>query len=375
MAILISSGVSSVEEKLKVLGMASSYDVCAPPSTEKLKGKLPGIYYAWSSGGRVPLLKTLFTNGCSRDCSYCAFSALVDAPRHSFRVEELVSLFLQLFKKGLVQGLFLSSAIPCHPDDTMEKMVEVARRLKEGEGFKGYIHLKILPGTSPDLARKASRFASRVSINLEAPTENALKAIAPSKSLKGEILPIVTSLKVGFTTQFVVGVGGGRDLHFLKAVEALKKRYGLKRAYFQAFQPVAGTPLENHFPGSRERQLRLYQGEFLVRCYGFSAHELVDSQGDLPRHLDPKTHWALTNPQHFPVDLEKATYYQLLRVPGIGPRLARRLLALRARGELSLLHLEKAGINLRKSGPFFTIRGKRVVKGIPLQGRLELELE
>ena len=372
MAPLVSIG-PSLWDKLEALGMASSYDVCAPPSMERLKGSLPGIYYAWSSGGRVPLLKVLFTNRCARDCKYCAFSALVDVPRYTFEVEELVETFLSLYRQGLVRGLFLSSAIPQCPDDTMEKMVDVVQRLRVRERFRGYVHLKILPGTSSELAMKAARVATRVSVNLEAPRESILRAIAPSKSLKGEILPLVGALKKGFTTQFVVGVGGEKDLHILRAVEVLNRSYGLKRAYFQAFKPVAGTPLENHPPGSRERQLRLYQGEFLVRCYGFTPQELVDPQGNLPRGTDPKSHWVLTHLHHFPVELEKATYHQLLRVPGIGPRLARRVLALRARGELSLLHLEKAGINLRKSGPFLLMKGRKVVKDPYIQRRLGLE--
>jgi len=359
--------------KLEVLGLASSYDVCAPPSLESLRGRLPGIYYAWSSGGRVPLLKTLFTNSCSRDCRYCAFSTLVDTPRYSFGVGELVGLFMELYRKGLVKGLFLSSAIPCHPDETMEEMVAVARRLREREGFRGYIHLKILPGASGDLVRKALEVATRVSINLESPVEGELKAMAPSKSLRREILPLVRALEGGFTTQFVVGLGRERDYHFLRAVETLARRYGLKRAYFQAFRPVAGTPLENHPPGSRLRQVRLYQGEFLVRRYGFSAGELVDENGNLPASRDPKTHWAMKNPWFFPLELEKASYSQLLRVPGIGPRLASRLIKLRKEGLLSPLHLEKAGINLRKSGPFLLLKGKRVVRGSPFQQKMVLE--
>ena len=372
MAFLIARG-PSLQDKLEALGLASSYDVCAPPSLEELKGRLPGIYYAWSSRGRVPLLKTLFTNECSRDCRYCAFSRLTDVPRFSFRVEELVGLFMDLYRRGMVKGLFLSSAIPCRPDDTMEEMVAVARRLREKEGFKGYIHLKILPGTSEGLVRQALKVATRVSVNLEAPRERDLRAMAPSKSLRDHILPLVRSLKKGFTTQFVVGVGGARDYHYLRAVEALVKEYGLKRAYFQAFRPVPGTPLEGHAPGSRKRQLRLYQGEFLIRCYGFSARELVGTGGDLPEHVDPKIHWAMNNPHFFPLELEKATYRQLLRVPGIGPRLASRLLRLRGEGLLSPLHLEKAGVNLNKSGPFFLLKGRRVSRESPLQGRLALE--
>ena len=373
MALLITSKASSLE-KLEVLGMASSYDVCAPPSVESLRGKLPGVYFAWSSGGRVPLLKTLFTNQCSRDCRYCAFSSLVDGPRYSFRVEELVDLFLRLFEKGLIQGLFLSSAIPCHPDDTMERMVEVAQRLRKREGFKGYIHLKILPGTSPELAKKALKVASRVSINLEAPLESSLQSLAPSKSLRSQILPLIPLIRDHFTTQFVVGIGKERDFHLLRAVESLKNRYGLRRAYFQAFRPVPGTPFEDRPPGSRTRQLRLYQGEFLVRCYGFSAEELVDERGDLPQQVDPKTYWARTHPHFFPIDLDRATYHQLLRVPGIGPKLARRLVTLRSRGELSQLHIEKAGINLRKSGPFLLLKGKPLIRGTFHQRELNLNL-
>lgn len=347
-------------EKLRILGMASSYDVCAPPSIEKHRAPLPGIFYAWASGNRVPLLKVLLTNGCSRNCRYCAFSSLVDHGVCSFDIEELVGIFMDMWRKGLVQGLFLSSAIPGYPDDTMEKMTAVARTLREREGFKGYIHLKILPGTSWDMVKRALPFAIRVSINLEAPREEFLKDVAPSKSIKGEILPLLPLLKGGFTTQFVVDLGPERDLDLLGTVEILVKRYGLKRAYFQAFRPIPGTPLESHPPGSKARQTRLYQAEFLVRRYAFSPKELVDPMGNLPKDTDPKTFWVRNNPHFFPLDLEESTYHQLLRVPGIGPKLARRIITLRSRGELSPTHIEKTGINLRKSGPYLLYKGKPI---------------
>ncbi len=350
-------------EKLRILGMASSYDACAPPSIEERRAPLPGIFYAWAFGTKVPLLKVLLTNGCSRNCKYCAFSSLVDHGVSSFEIKELVGIFMDMWRKGLVQGLFLSSAIPGHPDNTMEKMISVARILREREEFKGYIHLKILPGTSQDMVRRALPFATRVSINLEAPREEFLKNIAPSKSIKGEILPLLPLLKEGFTTQFVVDIAPERDLDLLNAVEILVKRYGLKRAYFQTFRPIPGTPLGDHPPGSKARQMRLYQGEFLVRRYAFSPGELIDSEGNLPKNTDPKTFWVRNNPHFFPLDLEDSTYHQLLRVPGIGPKLARRIIALRRKGGLSPFHIEKAGINLRKSGPYLLYKGKPLVKG------------
>ncbi len=352
-----------VFEKLRILGQASSYDVCAYPSADRPDIVFPGIYHAWASGKKVPLLKVLFTNHCSLNCRYCAFSSLTDSPRCTFEVEELVRLFMLMWRRGLVQGLFLSSAIPVHPDDTMEKMVSVARRLRYREGFKGYIHLKILPGTSRDLVMQAIPLATRLSINMEMPREDLLREVAPSKSLRSDVLPILPLLEGGFTTQFVVDLGPERDLELLKAVDVLVKRYTLKRAYFQAFRPITGTPLGNRPPGSKERQLRLYQGEFLVRRYGFSPEELVDHEGNLPKRIDPKTYWAKRHPHFFPLDLKGATYHELLRVPGIGPQLARRLVALQRKGELSLLTIEKTGINLRRSGRYLLLDGKALAKG------------
>lgn len=345
------------ERKLSILGTQSSFDLCAPPSLEGFGGRLPGIYYAWSRGCRVPLLKVLYANQCTRGCRYCAFSTSVDNPRVKFEIDELVRLFLDLNEKGAVRGLFLSSAIPGCPDDIMEEMIAVAQRLRRKE-FSGYIHLKILPGTHPDLAKKARMVASRVSINFEVPREDKLRLIAPRKSIRREILPLLPIIKGSFTTQFVVGPAGEKDIELLEAVQWLKKRYKLRRAYFKAFEPIPGTPLGHNPPGSRRRQLRLYQAEHLVRCYGFSAHGLVGRDGNLDLEIEPKTLWAMRNPQFFPLELEKAGYSQLLRVPGIGPRIASSIIKVRRESTLTPDGLKKMGLNLRKSAPYLVLRGR-----------------
>jgi len=348
---------TDTQGKLSILGIQSRFDLCAPFSLECLQSGFPGIYYAISRGYKVPLLKVLYTNECSRGCKYCALSALIDAPRTRFAPLELVRLFLDLNKRSAVFGLFLSSGIPDDPEDTMEEMIFVARMLRK-RGFTGYIHLKILPGVSADLAKEAKEVATRVSVNLEAPSDKRLKHIAPKKSIKREILPILPVIKGSFTTQFVVGPAKEKDIELLATVKFLKDEYGLKRAYFKAFEPIPNTLLEHHPPGSKIRQLRLYQAEHLVRCYGFSPYELVEKDGDLPLDEDPKIKWAKRHPELFPIDLKKADYEELLRIPGIGPRTAKLIIKTRKETTLDINSLKKMRVNLKKCLAFALLDGK-----------------
>ncbi len=344
-------------DKLYILGFHSRYDVCSKWEKGEKNLGIPGIYYAKTSSGDVPLLKVLFTNYCSFNCSYCANRASRDRiKRVSFGVHELVKITQELYRKGLIRGLFLSSAVGIYPHETFIKMGEVARILRKN-GFKGYIHLKILPFVPWETVKHYSKFANRVSYNLEAPTTDLLEFLSREKDLNyGEdILKRLGS----FTTQFIVDYGKDKDLFYLKFIERLCS-FGLKRAYFKAFEPIKDTPMEHYPSGSRMKEHRLYQAEFLIRVYGFRSEEIVGEDGKLNPHLDPKEYWAYNNPWFFPVDVTEAPFEELIRVPGIGIKTAKRILALRLKGELTADGLKKLLPFYLKSAKYIIFKGKRL---------------
>jgi predicted DNA-binding helix-hairpin-helix protein len=259
----------------------------------------------------------------------------------------------------------------------MDRMLAAVEILRRREGFRGYVHVKVLPGIQRDQVVEAARLATRVSVNLEAPTPEAVRGLAPEKDLAGDLLPSLelagalwrqgriergpaALVPAGTTTQFVVGAQGERDREILGVVGRLERHGLLHHAHFSAFQPVAGTPMQGHPPTPAEREARLYQAEHLLRQYGFAVEELpFDRDGNLPLDQDPKTAWALAHPERFPVPIERASYETLLRVPGVGPRAARRLVALRRqtppRGREDLRRL---GVDVTRAASFVTVRGK-----------------
>jgi len=363
-----------LEEKLKLLSTSVHLDqVCGLSSLhQRLQNLTPQkgpIYHSLAGGQRVPLLKILLSNRCEFNCSYCANKKDFDFPRTSLEPDELAKLTVELFQKKIIQGLFLSSAVDRSPNYTMERMLWVARKLRLYYKFPGYIHLKIIPGSDRDLLREALKYASRVSINLEFPTQRSLELFAPNKKpeyllkpLQGLSRLLQTQRKVatkGLSTQFIVGASKESDSTLLKVANTLYQQYGLKRVYYSAFVPVL-TPHNFELPARKTllREHRLYQADWLIRCYGFSWEELFSSSPNLDFHLDPKTSWALNHLELFPVEINRASFKELLRIPGIGQKGARQIINLRKQGNLGWEELEKMALNLSKAKYFITVKGR-----------------
>jgi len=362
------------EEKLLLLGEGARFDIhCAKAGKwwKRPRKRLGGIYNAVARGGVVPIFKVLLTNVCTSDCAYCPNRADSPIRRVSFSPEELAATFDELYRRGLARGIFLSSGLGEDPRRTMEQMIATIEIIRKKYGFKGYVHLKILPGATEDLVERAVQLADRVSINLEAPNPERLSILSSKKALFGQILAAMDwirkaserhPLRSGFTTQFVVGPAGESDRELLETTEDLIRRFGIRRAYFSGFEPVPLTPLEDAPPESPLREYRLYQAEFLLREYGFSVSDLpFDERGMLPEDIDPKMAFALGHPELYPVELTTASYEELLKVPGIGPRSARAILEMRRKGELrDERDLRRAGVRLSRASPFVTLRGRRL---------------
>ncbi|NPA15628.1 MAG: hypothetical protein GXO44_03650 [Deferribacteres bacterium] len=344
-------------EKLVILGVHAKYDVCSRWDESEINVGIPGIYFARTPSGKFPLLKVLFTNVCFYDCNYCSNRAGRDrVKRVSFDVFELVRITEKLFAKGAIKGIFLSSGVGCSPEETFVRMGEVVRLLRK-RGFRGYIHLKVLPGVGFDAVKFYSRFASRLSYNLEAPSGALLSHLTGNKDFNYAV-SLLKKLS-SFTTQFIVDYRKDRDIDYLKTVEMLSS-WGLKRAYFKAFEPIPDTPFEGLPPGRRLREHRLYQAEYLIRGYGFKGEELVKADGNMDLKLDPKEFWARKNPEVFPVDLARSDFEELIKVPGIGPKTAKRIISLRRKGELDRWSVRKVLPFYSKSVKYITFKGKRL---------------
>ena len=365
-------------EKMNMLGRSAQYDICTPSASPdkssplKTKDSLGHwIYPAALPGGKhVRLFKVLLTNACGKDCAYCANRCSRDFSRCTFQPEELAGLFMTLHAGRRVQGLFLSSAIPESSSRTLDDMLKTAEILRRTHRFSGYIHLKILPGARFDQVERAIELSDRVSINLEAPNPERLKKISADKDFQDLLLRMRwikdlraggASLPAGHTTQFVVGPSEEPDKEILETTARLYRSVGLSRAYFSAFQPVRGTPLEDCTPVSSLREHRLYQADFLLRRYGFRFEELVfDPAGALPTKADPKLAWALAHPEGFPLEVNRASYEELLRIPGIGPKSASRIVRVRGKGLFHTIEeLKGTGIAANRAAPFLLIGGRK----------------
>jgi len=363
-------------EKMGTLGEAARYDLCgACGESHRVKSDMGRWIYpaALPDGKTVKLLKVLLTNACDNNCLYCFNRKDRDFPRTSFRAEELAYLFDQLYRAEIVQGLFLSSAVHGSADRTMDQMIATAEILRRKYLYRGYIHLKILPRASWGCVERATQVADRVSVNLEVPGQKWLRRLAPDKELDDLLAPLrwVRRLledgserrvqRAGQTTQFVVGAAGEPDKDILQTTETLYREVKLARAYFSAFQPLPGTPLEDRPATPLLREHRLYQTDFLFRRYGFAFEELIfDEEGNLPLEADPKMVWALNHPHFFPVEVNRATREELLRVPGIGPRSVSRIIKGRRLGRLRALEdLQRLGAVAKRAAPFITLSGKR----------------
>jgi len=364
-------------EKLKLLGPPTCFEpteevgVCQPPAQEN--DDLAGaIHNAVMPGGkRIALLKTLLTSACERDCAYCAFRQGRDFRRATFTPDELARLFVQLHQKGIAEGVFLSSGVAGGGPRTQDRLIAAVELLRHRYDFQGYIHLKIMPGAEREQIRAAMRLADRVSVNLEAPNTERLASLAPHKLFAEELLQRLRWIEEirreepgrwpSSTTQFVVGAAGESDVELLTTTEFLHRQAGLARAYFSGFAPVHDTPLENHPPTPPLREHRLYQSSFLLRDYGFTVEELpFDAGGNLPLESDPKLAWARQYLAHAPVEVNTASRQDLLRVPGIGPKGAERILRERRRGRLrDLSDLRKLRIVAQRAAPFILLNGRR----------------
>ncbi|MFZ5639383.1 MAG: putative DNA modification/repair radical SAM protein [Bacillota bacterium] len=362
-------------EKLKILGAAAKYDVCAAAGScgtgrGGLNPPRAGVCHSFTPDGRcISLFRVLMTNACQKDCFYCPNRAQRDIPRTGFHPAELARLFMEFFRRNYVAGLFLSSGVAVSPERTMEDMLRTVELLRLHYKYRGYIHLKILPGLGYDYIEQAARLASRVSVNIEAPNPLRMSKLSRLKDFQQDIIQRMlwvnrlqgqNRLPAGHTTQFIVGAAGESDAEILDTATGLYRLAGLRRAYFSAFQPVPDTPLENVVPAPLLREHRLYQTDFLLRQYKFSLKELAfDKEGNLPMNIDPKMAAALKNFHRFPLEINNASYEDLLRVPGIGTISASRIVKARRRFRISGIdELKNIGIVVKRAAPFILVNGK-----------------
>jgi predicted DNA-binding helix-hairpin-helix protein len=330
------------------------------------------------NGKRISLLKSQLSTVCERNCYYCPFRSGRDFQRATFKPEEFARVFMSLYHARIAEGIFLSSGIVNNGTFTQDKLIDTADILRKKLNFRGYIHLKIMPGAEFAQVERAMQLADRVSINLEAPTTERLEKLAPRKQFVEELLqPLKWINQIRRTqpaqkgwnehwpssvTQFVVSAVGETDLELLTTTEYLYKQLLLKRTYYSSFNPIADTPLENVPAGSPIRERRLYEASFLLRDYGFGLEELpFNKEGDLPLDVDPKFAWAQLNLLGHPIEINRVDKHELLHVPGIGPKSAKAILAARTKNKL--LHPEELhsfGVNLKRAAPFILINGKNV---------------
>lgn len=377
-------------DKLKILADSAKYDVaCTSSGVDKTSDKTGigstsacGICHTFAADGRcVSLLKVLMTNSCRYDCKYCVNRRSNDTPRATFTPRELADLTMHFYRRNYIEGLFLSSGIIRNPDYTCERMIETLQILRTEYRFHGYIHAKAIPGADAALIARLGLLADRMSVNIELPSQKSLNLLAPDKSKQAILKPMglirekITENQTdlvqyrhapafapaGQSTQMIVGATPDTDYQILNLTEGLYKNYRLKRVFFSAYMPVSDNPLlpavTTKPPLLREH--RLYQADWLLRYYGFEAKELLDEQHQSFHPLvDPKCNWAINHMEYFPVEVNKASYDMLLRVPGIGVKSARRILQARRVGSLDFAGLKKIGVVLKRAQYFLTCKGK-----------------
>lgn len=371
----------STIKKLEILAESAKYDVsCASSGTSRKnqQGGIGsaqgwGICHSFTADGRcVALLKIMLTNFCLYDCAYCINRRSNDIPRAAFSPKELTELTIEFYRRNYIEGLFLSSGIIKNPDHTMERMLRVVKDLRTIHRFNGYIHMKAIPGASSELIYQAGLYADRLSVNLEIATETNLKRLAPDKDHQSIYLPMrhiqqhlienkedrkkfrnaPKFASAGQSTQLIVGATDENDKQILELSSKLYKRPSMKRVYYSGFIPVNGydkrLPMVQDVPRIREN--RLYQADWLLRFYHFSVDEIVnDEHQELDLTMDPKLSWAIRNPHYFPVDINRASYEQILRVPGIGVKSARLIVSARQHGRLNFDALKRIGVVLKRA--------------------------
>ena len=372
-----------IKEKLEILADAAKYDVSCSSSGGKRKNdgglgdsSASGICHTYTEDGRcVSLLKILLTNHCIYDCIYCVSRKSNDIKRAAFTVEEVVDLTISFYRRNYIEGLFLSSGIFKDADTTMERLVRVAKKLRNEHNFNGYIHLKSIPGASDILMQEAALYADRLSVNLEIPTESGLKLLAPDKNREDMLQPmrivqkgiqqykdekkIIKSVPkfapAGQSTQMIVGATNENDLQIIKVADHFYQNYGMKRVYYSGYIPVTS---DNRLPAITAevpvlRENRLYQSDWLMRFYGFKADEILDSNMPfLDLEVDPKLSWALRHLDQFPVNLQTADYKMILRIQGIGVKTAMKIVSSRRFQVLNIDNLKKLGAAVNRAKYF-----------------------
>jgi putative DNA modification/repair radical SAM protein len=377
----------NVLEKLKVLAESAKYDVSCSSSGTVRKNKAGGlgntvggmgICHSFTEDGRcVSLLKIMLTNFCIYDCAYCINRRSNDIRRATFTVQELVDLTIEFYRRNYIEGLFLSSGVINNPDYTMERMVRVVKELRTVHRYNGYIHMKSIPGASRELVNEAGLYADRMSVNLEIPTETNLKLLAPEKDHRSVYRPMryiqqgmqqsiedrrkfrsaPRFVPAGQSTQMIVGATSENDKDILRVSSILYQQTRMRRVYYSGFIPV--NSYDTRLPALKQaplvRENRLYQADWLMRFYQYRADEIVDdAHPDLDLEIDPKLAWALRHPEMFPVDINKADYAMILRVPGIGVKSAQFIVTSRRYGKLNASQLKKIGVVMKKAQYFIT---------------------
>jgi len=371
------SALSRMRLLTQQMHLEAAEDTHCPQVSDRKKDELYISQAALPNGQRISLLKTLLSSVCERNCYYCPFRAGRDFKRATFIPDEFAKLFMYIHRIGKVQGIFLSSGVLGGGIKTQDKLLDTAIILREKYNYKGYLHLKIMPGATRNQVEEAMLHADRISINLEAPNSKRLAHLAPNKNFKEELLePIIWANEIrqnqtpqrawkgtwpSTVTQFVVGGADESDIELLITTENLFRHMGLSRVYYSGFNPVPDTPFEEKSPTPPIRQNRLYQASFLMRDYGFSMDELPFSEyGNLPLDVDPKLAWARLNLRDQPIEVNTASKEQLLRVPGIGPIGAQRILSIRRDNKIcSLSTLSRLGVQASKVADFILLDGKR----------------
>lgn len=385
---LISGDTMEIKDKLRILTDAAKYDVSCSSSgsTRKNKGGLgsaatSGICHSWSEDGRcISLLKILLTNKCIYQCEYCVNGRENSVERAEFTPQEVVNLVINFYKRNYIEGLFLSSGIIKSPDDTMLKLIEVAELLRHRENFNGYLHMKAIPGASDELVQKLGSLVDRMSVNIELPTQRSLDRLAPDKSYEKIFKPMNYASKsilqfnedrkkyrhtplflpAGQSTQMIVGADREDDRTIIQRASMLYQNYDLKRVYYSGYVPVVNSPWTagvKKVPLLREH--RLYQADWLMRDYGFSASEILKKDNpNLDLTMDPKANWAVENIDLFPIEINRASYEELLRVPGFGKTYAARIVKARRFARLTFHDLEQMKISTKRAIHFITVNGK-----------------
>ena len=378
-----------IDEKLRILSDAAKYDVSCSSSGSSRKNTnnglgnaaYSGICHSWSADGRcVSLLKILMTNYCIYDCKYCISRKSNDIERAILTPDEIVRLTMNFYRRNYIEGLFLSSGVIKNADYTMEQMIAVAKKLRLEENFNGYIHMKVIPGASRELIHEIGLYVDRVSVNIELAENKALKLLAPDKKptdistsmgliRKNQIQnteekklfkSTPSFIPAGQTTQMIIGAGGESDFAILNRSENLYKNFGLKRVYYSAYVPVNKSGImANTGAVPMLREHRIYQADWLLRFYNFKAEEILDEKNPfIDPLLDPKANWAVQNWHLFPMEINRASYKDLIRIPGIGVTSAKRIVMARRHNVIKYEHLKKLGVVIKRAKYFITVNGE-----------------